>query len=358
MPFETLLESVKQAIAIQSSISAGPSLTETNYHEFLSNPLPPQLPGNETVTDENMVGDGISRTLRNIYNYYWTEKTLQIGGTLNDHIAAILMKGFLGGTHTITPGAPVTVLDYLTLQKVSNVTPNYFSVYRKLGGEQFILADLFPNSFNISQDGEGMPNFSFDLLGTGKFLDDTALVAGGFTTEADFVDAPNYEYFHGAATVFTATDGVTTYDFTNQGKLISLSVEGGNGGRTARRPGDVFQTPADRNSGAFSRNAAMGKASGLVRVKIDLGSALTEFKAMVQRKTLTSGSIKFVGMNKVLATANDYEFQINFPRSRFRMIDGDTDQDYGALSIEIQPERDLVTGGYFTARIRTDKTLI
>lgn len=350
-----LLESVKQAIAIQASVG-NPSLTETDYNEFLCNPLPPQLPRNESVTDENMVGDGTSRVVRNVYNYYWAQRNLTISGLLNDHISGILMKGFLAGATTVTPLTPATVKDISTVQKSNSVSPNFFSIYRHLEGEQFIHGDLFPNAFSITQEGEAMPTFSFDLMGTGLFVFDTPLVGWD---EGQHVDAPNYEYFHGAATEFTATDGTTTYNFTTQGTLISVGIEGNNGGRVARRPGDTFHVPADRNSGAFARNAAMGKATGhVVRVKIDLGSSLPEFKAMVQRKTLTGGKVTFKGLNKVLATVHDYEFEIGFPKARFGMIDGDTDDQYGALSLEITPEKDPVTLGLFTSRIRTDKTLI
>lgn len=349
-----LLDSVTQAIAIQSSVDDGPSVDETDYIQFLSNPLPPQIPNNESVTDESMVGDGSSRILRNIFNYYWQTRNYPVSGLLNDHIACILIKAFLGGATTTTTTATV-VKDYATVQKSTSVTPSLFSIYRHLEGEQFILGDLFPNSFNISQEGEAQPSFNFDLMGTGKFLDTDLLTAASFD-ESSIVAAPSYEYFHGAATVVTFTDGTTTYNLTEQGRLISLSVEGNNGGRVARRPGDPFFVPADKNSGAFSKNISMGKAQGhLVKFKIDLGEELTEWKAMVQRKTLTGGSIKFVGFN-VITGSYAYEFEIKFPRARFSMIAGDTDDQYGALSVEIAPERDPVSGGFFTSRVRTNKT--
>ena len=349
-----LLDSVTQAIAVQASVSAGPSTTETDYVEFLSNPLPPQIPGNESVTDEAMVGDGSSRILRNVYNYYWKTGQFPVSGLLNDHIACILMKGFLSGA-TVTTTTAVVVKDYATVQKSASVAPSLFSIYRHLEGEQFVLGDLFPNAFSISQEGEAMPTFNFDLMGTGRFLDSDALTAATFD-EANIVAAPSYEYFHGAATVVTFTDGTTTYDLTNQGRLISLSVEGNNGGRVARRPGDPFFVTADRNSGAYAKNIAMGKATGhVVRFKIDLGTTLPEWRAMLERKTITGGSIKFVGFN-IITGAYSYEFEILFPKARFGVIAGDTDDQYGALSIEIMPERDPVSGGFYTSRVRTDKT--
>src|SRR6476620_3083321 len=244
MPNIALLESALQAIAVQSTPNS-PSTTGTDYNAFLCNALPPTIPSNETVTDEAMVGDGFSRTRRNTYNYYWNERGLGISGELNDHISAILMKGFLAGATTVTPLTPVSNKDNSTVQASSSVVPKLFSIYRHLQGEKFIHGNLFPNGFTIAQEGEARPTFNFDLMGSGLFLDDVALAAATFD-ESAIIPAPNYEYFHGAATIFTATDGTDTYDFTAQGRFISLSIEGGNGGRIARRPGDTFLTAGDR----------------------------------------------------------------------------------------------------------------
>lgn len=353
MPNIALLDAVVQAIALQTSVAAGPSTDPTEYVQFLSNPLPPTLPRNESVTDEAMVGDGTSRFVRNVYNYYWSQKNLTISGLLNDHIACMLFEGFLAGTRTITALTPSTVKERTAIQRPTPV-PQLFSIYRHLEGEKFIHADMFPNAFTISQEGEGQPNFSFDLLGTGKFIYDTDLSS---FDEGDIVAAPNYEYFHGAATEFSMTDGTTNYTFTADKRLINVSVEGNNNGRVARRPGDSFLTSSDRNSGAYSNNIAMGKVQGhIVRVKIDLGAALPEFKAMVQRKTLTAGKVTFNGFNKVLGSAHDYEFEINFPKARFSLIDGDTDDQFGAIALEISPEKEPVSNGLFTSRVKTDKT--
>lgn len=354
MANQFLLEGVLQAIAAQGSVGA-PSTVATAYNAFLCNALPSQIPKATNVEDSAMVGDGVARTMRDTRLYYWDEKTLSIGGLLNDHIAAILMNGFLGGTRTSTvavaPGNNIA-----TVQKVSNVVPPLYSIYRHLGGEQFVLGDFFVNGFNIAQEAEAQPTFNFDLLSTGIFKDDVALAAASFA-EGSIVAVPAYQYFHGAATSFTATDGTDTYDFTNQGTLISLSVEGSNGGRTTKRPGDAFNDPTSNASGAFAKNVAWGKATGMVRVKIDLGSSLPAFKSLALRRTLTGLTIKFVGFEKIGVTVNYYEYEITVPRAKFTMVDGDTDQDYGALSLEITPLRDSVTKGYFKSRILTDKTL-
>lgn len=351
----SLLDNVIQAIAIQSNIGA-PSYVGSNYYGFLSNPLPPQIPQNETIDDSAMVGDGFSRTTRNHYNYYWTEKGLQVAGMLNDHISSILMNAYLAGLRTITNRVTPSK-DYLTLQKMTNINPALLSIYRHLEGEKFILGDMFPNAFNISQDGSASPNASFDLLSTGLFRDSDQLTANSFD-EAQIVVAPEYEYFHGAATVFTMTDGVTTYDFSAQKQLLSLSVEGSNGGSTARRIGDSFYNASDRNSGAFASKSRLGKTMASAKVKIDLGADLPYFKAMAQRKKLTGGGIKFVGFNNIASSGDAYEYNIDFPVSRFRVVEGDTDQDYGALSLTIDFERDNVTKGLFKHTCRTDKTLI
>lgn len=356
MANQYLLDSVLQGIAVQGS-NGSPSTTASDYKAFLSNALPPQIPRSIDVDDTAMVGDGYSRTTRDSRLYYWDEKTMQIGGLLNDHIAGILMKGFLAGTATVTPRtAPSN--DIGVVQKVSNVTPLLYSIFRQLGGEYFILGDFFINAFNISQEGEAQPTASFDLLSTGFFRDKDYLDALGTPfNPANVVAAPTYNYFHGAALVFTMTDGVETYNLTADGDLISTSLEGSNNGRTAKRPGDSFQG-ANNNTGAFARNSVFGRATGMGRIKVDLKSDLRYFKSKLAQRTLTGATWKWVGFDKIGATTDYYEFEMKIPRAKFGVIDGDTDQDYGALSLEIMPQRDAVTKGLFTARIRTDKTLI
>lgn len=353
---EFLLENIVQAIAVQSGVNT-PSQDATDYYKFLANVLAPQIPNLETVTDEEMVGDGFSRTLRDIRNYYWANKPWQVSGLLNDHIAAILMNGWQGGTVTPAILGGTAAKDISAVQNVINSTPKLFSLFRHLGGERFINSTFAPNNFTISQEGEARPTFNFDLLSTGHHLDSEQIDTGTFD-EGDINAAPDYEYFHGAATEISATDGVETYNWTADGELISVSVEGSNNVDIRRRPGDTFRTPGNHNSGAFARKIRNGKLTGSVKLKVDLDSDLRTFKAMVAARKLTGLSIVFNGFNKIGVTIYDYEFAINVPNAGFQMIEGETDQDFGALSLGIQPLRDATTKGYYTNRTRTSKTII
>src|SRR4051794_6465741 len=130
---EFLLENVNQAIAVHGTVN-DPSLDGTDYYAFLANVMAPQILSLETVTDEEMVGDGYSRTLRNIRNYYWSSRPWTISGLLSDHIAAILMNAWQGGAVTTTARTSPSK-DVAAVQNVSNSTPKLFSLYRHLGGE-------------------------------------------------------------------------------------------------------------------------------------------------------------------------------------------------------------------------------
>lgn len=353
---EFLLENVSQAIAVQTAVN-DPSFDGGDYHAFLANVMAPYIPGLETVTDEEMVGDGFSRTLRNLRNYYWSSKPWQVSGLLNDHIFAILMNGWQGGTVTSTNRVSPSK-DVSAVQNVINSTPKLFSLYRKLGGERFINSTFAPNNFTISQEGEARPTAQFDLLSTGHFFDGDEIDTEGTFDEVDIVAAPDYEEFHGAATSIVTTDGVETYNWTADGELISVSVEGSNNVDVRRRPGDTFKDAANRNSGAFGRKIRNGKLTGAIKLKVDLDSDLRTFKAMVAGRKLTGLTIVFGGFNKIGATADFFEYEVKAPKAAFQMIDGDTDQDFGALSLNIQPLRDATTKGYYTNRTRTNKTII
>jgi hypothetical protein len=352
---EILLADVLQAIGICGAPNT-PNVDAGNYHAFLANVQPPQLPVFESISDEEMVGDGYSQTIRNLRNTYWSNKPWNVAGLLNDHIASILLNGWQGGTVTTTPRTSPSK-DIAAVMNVINSSPKLFSLFRKLGGEEFLHSTMAPNTFSIAQEGEADPTMNFDLINTGHHLDADELEDEEFDP-ADILAAPEYEYFHGAATEVTATDGVETYNWTADGSLISLSVEGNRNVDIRRRPGDSFRTVGDHNSGAFARKIRNARPTAGIRLKVDLGASLREYKAMVAKRKLTGLTIVFNGYNKIGVGTDDYEFEIKAPKSQFQMIEGDTDQDFGALSLNIQPLRDSVTKGYYVNRTRTSKTLI
>lgn len=350
-----LLENVLQAIAVHGTPNE-PSTDPTDYYAFLARVMAPLIPGLETVTDEEMVGDGYSRTLRKIRNYYWASKPWTVSCLLNDHIAAILMNGWQGGAVTTT-NRTAPSKDVAAVQNVSNSTPKLFSLYRHLGGEQFINSTFAPNEWTISQEGEAQPSFEMSLLSTGHFLDEEEINAADFD-ENDIIPAPDNEEFHGAATSIIATDGVENYNWTADGELISVNLTGSNNVDIRRRAGDPFKTSGDHNSGAIPRKIRNGKLSGGGKIVVDLDDDLKTFKAMLAGRKLTGLTVLFQGFNKIGATTDFFEYEVKVPNGGFRMIEGETDQDYGALALDIQPLRDAVTKGYFTNRTRTNKTIV
>lgn len=352
---DILLESVLQAICVCGAVNT-PNLNAGNYLGFLANVVAPMLPSFESITDEEMVGDGYSQTIRNLRNTYWSSKPWKVSGLLNDHIAAILLNGWQGGTITTT-NRTAPSKDIAAVMNVINSNPKMFSLFRKLGGEFFLHSSMAPNNFKIEQQGEADPTMDFDLINTGDYLDETELTAASFDPAA-ITPAPDYDYFHGAATEISASDGTTSYNWTADGELISLSVEGNRNVQVARRSGDKFRTAGDFNSGAIARKIRNAKPTGAIKLVVDLRSDLREFKAMVAKKKLTGLTIVFNGYNKIGAGTDDHEFEIKAPKSMFQTIEGETDQDFGALALNIQPIRDTVTKGYFTNRTRTEKTLI
>lgn len=353
---EFLLENVSQAIAVHGAVNQ-PSLDGTDYYAFLANVIAPLIPSLETVTDEEMVGDGYSRTLRNLRNYYWSSKPWTVSGLLNDHIASILMNGWQGGAVSTTPRTAPSK-DVSAVQNVANSTPKLFSLYRHLGGERFINSTFAPNEFTVEQQGEARPTCNFNMLSTGHFLDGDEIDAALTFDEADINAAPDYEEFHGAATQVFATDGVETYNWTQDGELISLSFTGSNNVDVRRRPGDTFKTLLNRNSGAFARKIRNGKLSASGKLVVDLDANLRTFKSMVAGRKLTGLTIIFGGFNTIGATTDYFEWELKVPKAAFSIIEGETDQDFGALALNIQPLRDSVTKGYYTNRTRTNKTLV
>lgn len=348
-------DTILQALAICGAVNT-PNTDAGNYQKFLSTVTSPIIPSSESVNDQEMVGDGFSRTIRNLRNTYWANGAWTAQGLLNDHIAAILLNGWQGGTVTTTARTAPSK-DIAAVMNVINSNPKLFSLYRKLGGENFLHSTLAPDTFEIAQEGEADPTMNFALRSTGHYLDEDQLIAAAFDDTA-IDDAPEYAYFHGAATSVTANDGTNSYDWTTDGELISVSVSGSNKVDVRRRPGDTFKSANNHNSGAFARKIRNGsKPDASIKLKVDLRSDLREFKAKVLNRKLTGLTILFSGYDKIGAGADFHEFEIKAPKAEFALIEGDTDQDFGALSLTIQPTRDAVTKGYYTNRTRTEKTL-
>lgn len=348
-------DSVTQAISNCGAVNV-PNLQAGNYEKFLANVTAPVIPAMETVSDQEMVGDGFSRTIRSLRNTYWAGGVFGVQGLLNDHIASLLLNGWQGGAITPTPRTAPSK-DIAAVMNVINSNPKMFNIFRKLGGEHFLHTSMAPDTFEIAQEGEADPTMNFGLRGTGHYLDVDELTPAPFE-ENLIQEAPEYAYFHGAATSIIVSDGVTSYNWTADGELISVSVGGNNKVDVRRRPGDTFKTSGNHNSGAFARKIRNGsQPEGSIKLKVDLRSDLREFKAMVANRKLTGLTVLFSGYDKIGAGADFHEFEIKAPKSQFALIEGDTDQDFGAISLNIQPLRDAITKGYFTNRTRTEKTL-
>lgn len=346
-----VVQSIAYQAAINTQIITG---TGENFQKFLSEANPPQLPANESVDDSNMVGDGFSRTERQLFNYRWLERNFPFQHTLNDHISSILAINWAGGALVETPYASPNeeAKEVTVVQNVANTTPKLIQIYRHLGAEKFLQLTHAVNNFTISQEGEDRPTASFETLGTGKFLYDTAIDTE--LDDAEMLDPPDYNYFHGQATKIVATDDqANSYAFHTEGTLLSLSVEGSNNVSVARRPTGTFLTSGNRNSGSIAGKIRNGRTTGSIRLKIDLGSTLREFKAMVANAILSGLKITFVGFDVIAGTVHDYEWEVEAPKAQFETIEGDSDSDYGALSLVIRPVRDPVTLGRYKFRFKT-----
>ncbi len=350
------MDTILQAIAVCSAVNT-PGTTASAYVQFLANMSAPIIPVQESVNDQEMVGDGFSRTIRNLRNTYWQNGTWSVQGLLNDHIAAILLNAWQGGAVTVT-NRTAPSKDIAAVMNVINSNPKFFSLYRHLGGDHFLHSTMAPDTFEIAQEGEADPTMNFGMRLTGHHLDEDQLTTAAFD-ESGIVAAPEYNYFKGAMTGVTATDGTNTYNWGADGELISLSITGNNKVDVQRRPGDGLKDATNRYSGSFARKIRNGsKPEAMIKLKVDLRSDLREFKAMALGKKLTGLTILFNGYDNIGAGTDYHEFEVKAPKAQFMVIEGDSDQDFGALSLSIQPLRDAVSKGYYTNRTRTEKTLI
>lgn len=322
------------------------------YRKFLSAVTPAEIPNARRVSDEIMVGDG-SRFTRRLKNYYYDSRDGAESGLLNDDGAATFFLDNLGGAITKTARPTGGAFDYTVWQNVATSLPKMRNYLRWLGSEKFIHGDAAINQFDWEQSGSAQPTFNATRRNTGHFDD---LTGGSFDVE-DLHEALPMRYFDGKLTTLIFTEGANTYNLANEGRLLSLGGSINQNITVKQLPGDPPIDSANPCRGGYARDIKIGTQTATMRFKAYLGTALTEFKAMFENKELTSVTALFKSCETIGSASDKAEFEIKLPRADFLSIQGDSEDEFSAVSVEIQGMQDTVSKGLVTGRVRTTNNL-
>lgn len=330
-----------------------PRVLTADFVGVLHNPMMPPAPAVAKIAG-TMTGDGSERVqkLRTGWNI---PAQIPIAGQLNCETAARLGARNLSGTRTSTEVVVAAgAWDVITNQQTKSQgrIPKLSTLAFFLGGYDFLWPSMAVNNFDISFEAENDVNFTANLINTGYWQRMSDIVPAIVPAAA-----PSHHLMHPAATKVTFSDG-TTIDYANEGDLLGGSCGNGNNIVVRQLPGDPFEIPGNRKSGAYARDIHRGRREPFARLKVAMDASLYEFTLARSGQDITSLTYLFVSDEKIGATSYDYEFEWKYPLAEVQAVTTETDGDDAALALEFYPKTDVVTGGFAIQRIRTGDSAI
>lgn len=342
------MRDVKQAISIANT-TFGQLLTSddgSGFEIYPADAIGPVLPS-RTPVPNNAVGDGKAYQKQS-KPYYYNPANFPIAMALNNTIGHRLYRNWLGGTIANTANVPNATTDQVIQMKNPGTNPLVVNILRNLGGERFLHGDVWPQTIEMSQSGAGEPRMSFGMMNNGLFkeLDDTDIDLANIDPMVDYLR------YHGAKTSLTFSDGVDTYDFAADGRLIDVGFTGSQNVAVDQLPGDDFIDADNQCEGAYGKNANIDVQSAEMRVKVFMDDNFSDFASWKANRRLTSVVLVFRSCEKLGAGAYYSETEVKFPVGEFN-LSGDTQGNNSAYSFSITAiEGDPVTDSLVIGRVR------
>lgn len=339
---------VINAISIENT-AIGEYLTGDDgdqFRKFPSNVQAPPLPTRTPVPDE-MIGSG-SPYPQHSQPYYYDPINKPYAGILTDTFGARLLRMFLGGALTETENALPGTSDWAIVQLAPGLPPMVCNQIRSNGGAKFLYGDVFVQTLEITQTGAGQPQVSAQFSNGGHHI----AIADTTIDLADVDAMDTYLKFDGKKTKLTFSDGVDSYDFAAEKRLIDVSFTGNQNVLVEQLPGDSPLVASAECAGGFTQNLNIDVQDGMMRVKVYMDDSFAQFASWKANRKLTSVILKFSSCETIGLTTHKAELEIKFPIAEFNLT-GDTQGNFDAYSFEIRAiEGDPVSGSLILGRVR------
>lgn len=334
-------------LAVNEYLTTGASPIPGNqFRQFPSDANPPILP-TRTPVEDNAVGDGRAYPKQG-KPYYFNPANFPYAMALNSTMAQRILRMWLGGTIGTTTNAPQGTIDETIQMKNPGSAPMVCNLLRKLGGEAFLFGDMYVQTIEIAQQMAGEPRISAAFNNPGHFikLADT-------TIDVDDIDGLDpYLKYHGAKTKLTFSDGVDSYDFASEGRLIDVSFSGNQNCVVDQLPGDGFYSAANECHGAVAKNFFIDLQSAEMRAKVYMDDTFAQFNSWLPNRKLTSVTLLFKSCETIGTSTHVSEIEVKFPIGEFN-LEGDQQGNFSAYSFSIRAiEGDPSTGSLVIGRLR------
>jgi hypothetical protein len=337
----------------EGSYNAGES-TGTNYAKIRSQQASFLLPQIEFLNDAGVPGNGHEFATQWCANYI-SHPAATFTDDINYGIAGRLALRALGGTVTTAQQGATTAYKHSCNMLSISSGRQYpsFSMAAELGGASYRFAGVVVDRFRMSQNRADRPQYSADLVGSGKFT-----TPHGLTSLPSTMDIAACLTGAGVEVYWTDADGTTT--FSGSGcTLRSWSVEVANNLRLNDRcPGDSTQTltyDSTTTTPAFAGKLLRGSRTVTAQLVILLDSSVVPWERYVTGQELTD--VTFKAKSTALA-GTGYNFTINYiiPKARITSVDPTDSDGDAAITINLVGMYDSTSGGAIKAEVINQET--
>lgn len=340
------LRNVVQALLIAPGVIGTPSEDGAEYRKFPAEETPPIIPTRQLVAD-NMVGDGRAYPKKSKV-IQWDPRNIPWNGPLNTTASFKLFRYFLGGAVTTTTVVD-NVNDHAIKQLAPGNEPMVTNYVRSLGGEALIHGDVFVQSIEISQEMKNEPRMNCSLGNSGHFkkISDTAL------DTADIEALAAYVKFDPNKTTLTYSDGVLSYNFASESRLINVSASLAQNVNVEGLPGDPYADSTNECKGSYASSLDIGIQTGQIRAKVYMDNNFDDFDAFAAHRTITDAKLTFKSCEKIGTNSNrNWEFEIHFPKAELN-IEPDSENGKSCFVATLTAiEGDVTSGCLVLGRIR------
>jgi hypothetical protein len=296
---------------------------------------------------DNAVGDGKAYPKQS-KPYYFNPINYPYSMALNSTMGQRVLRMWLGGTIGNTARTLPGTTDQLIQMLSPGQPPMVCNLLRKLGGEGNLFGDCYVQTVEIAQQGAGEPRITAQFNNPGHFIK----LANTLIDLADVAPMDSYLKYHGAKTKLTFSDGVDSYDFASEGRLIDVTFSGNQNCVVDQLPGDGFYDPAAECNGAIAKNFFIDLQTAQMTVKVYMDNTFAQFNSWLPNRKLTSVSLVFSSCEIIGLTTDHSEIEIKFPVAQFN-LQGDQQGNFSAYSFTIEAiEGDSVTGSLAEIRLR------
>lgn len=337
---------VINAISIENTAIAEYLDDGAVFRKYPGDPQPPTFPTRTNVPDE-MVGDG-KAYMKQSKPYYYDALNKPYSGALTSTIGVRWFRTWLGGTIGETSNVGFNTIDSVIQQLEPGLEPMTFNELRANGGAQFLFGDVFVQTIEISQTGASEPRISVTKSNGGHHAE----IADTNIDVLDIEDQDTYLKYDGKRTKLTFSDGVTSYDFAAEKRLIDVSFTGNQNVNVEQLPGDSPIDASNECEGGYTENLTIDVQDATMRVKVYMDETFAQFASWKANRKLTSVKLIFSTCEKIGTSTHHAEYEIQFPIAEFNLTP-DNQNNYDAFSFEIKAiEGDAVTGSLVIGRIR------